>query len=146
MKLNNKGWGLTYLIVAGCVILLILIITSIRINSFIKENKKNHKADNSDSSEVRDYDYSSFYITLEETLVKAGRSYSSYHETLINNTEVYTLVTYDTLKEEGFISSLSDPAGNGSCDGYVLIYNDYTVKGFIECEKYKTEDYDKWVE
>ena len=142
MKLNNKGWGLTYLIVAGCIILLVLIISSIRINNLIKESKKSHKEP--ESVETKDVSYSAFYKTLEEELEKAGDSYSLYHETLIDNATDHVYVTYNTLKEEGYISSLPDPEGSSSCDGFVIIYNDYSIKSYINCQNYKTDGYDNW--
>jgi len=146
MKLNNKGWGLTYLIVAGCIIILVLIITSIKINNLIKESKNSSDSNQSEKTNNNDYDFSSFYTSLEESLIKAGQSYSLYHSTLIENSGNYTLVTFDTLKSEGYIDNLPDPSGGKSCDGYILIYSDYSIKSFIECEKYKTEQYDEWID
>ena len=143
MKLNDKGWGLGFLIIAAVIIFLILIVSSIKINNLIKESKKT----NSNSTKINNnVDDSALYKTLETNLEDAGESYVLYHETLLDYTDDYIIVDYETLKNEGHITSLPDPNGNKNCDGFVMIKTDYSVKPFIKCSKYKTLNYDLWVE
>lgn len=146
MKLNNKGWGLGYLIVVGTVIIIILIISSVKIRNFIRENQESNKKKQNDAVDTIKTDNNAIFTALELRLEEAGESYTVYHETLIDNTEDYLIVSYDELKEEGHISSLPDPDGDKSCDGYVMIKPDFSVKPFLSCTNYKTLDYDLWVE
>lgn len=145
MKLNNKGWGLGFLIVIGTLFLLILIFVSIRIRSITHQSKDDNKSSNNSSSENMTID-SSLYVSLEQVLKRAGETYTVYHTTLVENTSDHLIVSFDTLKSEGLIESLSDPYGNGDCEGYVFIKSDYSVNPFIKCSKYETLNYSLWVD
>lgn len=143
MKLNNRGWGLGFLIIVGVFFLLLLILVSMRIRSLTHELKdsdsKNETSENTSSS-------GNLYVSLEEVLKKAGESYTMYHGSLVENTSDYFTVWFDTLKNEGFIESLPDPEGAGNCSGYVLIKNDYSVYPFIKCSNYESLNYYLWVD
>ena len=143
MKLNNKGWGLGFLIVIGCLFLLILIFVSIRIRSLTHQQKKNNNSESTESSQTN---YDGIYTSLEGQLQKAGESYAVYHPTLVENTTDHIIVYFYKLKEEGFIESLPDPEADENCVGFVMIKNDGEVKPFIKCNNYKTLNYDLWVE
>jgi hypothetical protein len=148
MKLNNRGWGLGFLIIAGVIVILILIVTSIKINNLIKDNRKSNDSNkNSQQTDTSDnVETSALYKTLETNLEDAGEAYLIYHETLLDNTDDFIIVKYDTLKSEGHITNLPDPVGNKNCDGYVMIKTDFSVKPFIKCSNYKTLNYDLWEE
>lgn len=141
MKLNNRGWGLGFLIVIGALFLLILIFVSMRIRSMTHQLKDDKKTDNSSENSKINKD---IYVALEERLKKAGETYTIYHPSLIDNTNDHLIVWFDTLKSEGLIESLADPSGNGNCSGYVFIKTDDSVQSFIKCEDYKTLNYDLW--
>ena len=83
MKLNNKGWGLGYLIVVGVLFILILVFVSLRIRA-LTHQFKDDKKDNKKSSVKSDVN-TDLYRTLEARLEKAGESYAVYHHTLIEN-------------------------------------------------------------
>jgi hypothetical protein len=133
MKLNNKGWGLSFLLVVGTIFLLILIFVSIRINSMTKKHNQNRKL----QEEIVDSSKSSnpLYSALETQVENAGKSYVVYHSTLVENSSDHIIVSKNKLIEEGFISDLSDPDGNGTCDAYskavdgVTYYKKYDVLG-----------------
>jgi len=144
MKLNNKGWGLGFLIIVGVLFLLILIFVSLRIRALthqFKDNKKDKKETSEKSSVNTD-----LYRTLEASLEKAGESYSIYHLTLMENSSDHVIVWYETLKNEGFIESLPDPEAEGECKGYVMIKDEDSVESFVKCSKYETLNYDLWVD
>lgn len=149
MKLNNRGWGLNFLIIVGALFILLLVFVSIRIRSVTHQIKEDGKKSNSSNKEYVP-DNNEVYILLEQSLKKAGESYSvmvtipavlDYHDQFV--------VKYETLKNSGYIESLRDPSGNGDCEGYVLIKVDdgnNSVDPYIKCEKYKTLNYDLWVD
>ena len=145
MKLNNKGWGLGFLIIVGAIFLLILIVSSIKINKFIKDSKDDSKKQQNTSTDTK-VDNNAIYTALELRLEDAGESYIVYHETLLDYVEDHIIVKYSTLKDEGHISSLPDPDGEVNCDGYVMIKTDFSVKPFLKCTNYKTLNYDLWVD
>lgn len=144
MKLNNKGWGLSFLIIVGVIFLLILIFISLRIRSMTHQLKDDDKK-TSKTSEKKTID-SSLYKSLEERLLKSGETYIVVEHNIIDSINNYIVVPYTTLKEKGYIESLADPSGKGDCAGYVLIKNDESVQPFIKCESYETLNYDLWVE
>jgi len=53
-------------------------------------------------------------------------------------------ISYETLKNEGYIDSIADSNGNG-CNGYVLVSknNELTnnYQGYILCNNYQTKNY-----
>ena len=145
MKLNNRGWGLSFLIVIGAIFLLILIFISLKIRSMTHQIKDDNKEDSNKSSENRNID-SGLYSSLETVLKRAGESYTVENSSIIDNADDHVIVNYSELKSKGYIESLADPNGNGNCDGYVFIKLDYSVQSFIKCDGYKTTNYDLWVE
>ena len=146
MLLNNRGWGLRYIIVIICVTALILIFTSLRIRAFIRDNRDSNKTSENGKKSKDTRDDANLYSALEIELEEAGEAYIIYHETLLEYSTDHVIVSYDTLKDEGFINGLPDPASDKNCDGYVMIYDDSSAKGFISCEKYETMNYDLWVD
>lgn len=144
MKLNNRGWGLSFLIIVGVIFLLVLIFISIKIKSLTKQVKKEN-TDNNQGTVHNKVD-NQLFEQMEIKLSKAGESYTVFHSTLVENTTDHLIVTFETLKSEGFIESLPEPDGTGDCDGYVMIKNDSSVNSFIKCKDYKTLNYDLWKE
>ena len=145
MKLNNRGWGLGFLITIGTIFIIILIAVSIGIRSMthqLKDDKKDSKSSDSTTTTTNN----SLYELLEASLQKAGESYTNYHPTMVENTEDHLIIKYDTLKNEGFIETLKDPNNDGDCAGYVFIKHDYSVQSFIKCKDYTTTNYELWVD
>ena len=145
MKLNNKGWGLSFLIIVGTLFLLILIFVSLRIRSMTHQVKDDDKDDKNKSSENMTID-DGLYEPLELVLKRAGESYTIDNSSEIDNISDHLIVTFQDLKLRGYIESLADPNGTGNCDGYVFIKHDYSVQSFIKCDSYKTTNYDLWVD
>ena len=145
MKLNNKGWGLSFLIIVGTLFLLILIFVSLSIRSMTHQVKYDDKDDKNKSSENMTID-DGLYEPLELVLKRAGESYTIDNSSEIDNISDHLIVTFQDLKLRGYIESLADPNGTGNCDGYVFIKHDYSVQSFIKCDSYKTTNYDLWVD
>ena len=145
MKLNNRGWGLGFLIVIGAIFLLILIFVSLRIRALTHQTKEDNKSDKNQSTETTTMD-SGLYESLELVLKRAGEAYTIDNSSLIDNISDHLIVDFEELKTKGYIESLADPKGNGNCDGYVFIKHDYSVQSFVKCSSYKTTNYDLWVD
>ena len=143
MKLNNKGWGLSFLIVVGALFLLILIFVSLRIRSMTHQTKDSDKNNKTNESTTID---GGLYESLELVLKRAGESYTVDNASQIDNISDHLIVTFYDLKVRGYIESLADPNGAGNCDGYVFIKNDYSVQSFIKCANYETTNYSLWVD
>lgn len=80
------------------------------------------------------------YIKEEEKLVDACRSYVDanklYSDKKLN-------ISFNELKEAGFINELS--VESDDCDGYVIVKNKESMeyKSYIKCGKYATGGYSK---
>ena len=148
MKLDNRGWSFNFFIVVGTLFLLILIVVSIRIRSMTHQFKEDNKEDSNKSSEKSTINKTddNVYVLLEQTLKKAGDSYAALNSSMVDDIDDHIIVSYETLKSNGFIESLADPNGSGDCDGYVFIKSDYSVQPFIKCSNYETLNYSLWVD
>ncbi len=125
MKLNNKGWGTTEMIVISLALLIALIVSIY----FISKLYGSFSLSNSNK----------IYVDLENNLVKATRKYVRDND--INVVTNYR-VSYELLKQNGYINELKD-SNNKDCNGYVIITNlDSKVyyKGYVICENYVTEN------
>ena len=145
MKLNNKGWGLGFLLVFGALFLLILIYVSFRIRSMTHQLTDDEKNKISEK-ETKDNINVSLYKSMEDTLSKSGEMYVLDHPTLVENTEDHLIVWLSTLKQESLIGSLDDLEGQGECSAYIFIKQDGSVQPFVKCSKYETLNYSLWVE
>ena len=146
MKLNNRGWGLGFLIVVGAIFLLILIFVSIRIRVMTHQMDEKKDSNKTQEKSSNDSVNRGLYTVLEQTLKKSGETFTIYHTTLIDNIDDHLIVWVSTLKQEGLIDTLDDPEGEGECNGYVFIKNDGSVQSFIKCSKYETLNYTLWAD
>lgn len=127
-KLNNKGWGLSSMIVYTCIILIALLIATFYVIAL--------------------------YSDLDKNLYGSANSYHEQEENLKNNAIKYIksrtkgdgnyTITYGILKENNYIGKIQDNKTNNECDGYVKIevkdYN-YEAKSYLKCDSYVTEGY-----
>ena len=126
MKLNNKGWGTMEMLLLTGGLLIALLVAVFFISKL----------------------YGSFagsignrqYMDLENKLEAAAKNYITDRNIEVNGDYK---VTYETLKNNNYISDLSDINGNG-CNGYVQIITVDKIshyKGYIICPEYQTNDY-----
>ena len=128
--MNNKGFGLSELLVFIGIFLFILVFVSIYGRAKLgNESFYNQPDVDINSVETVGEDYSS----LENKLLKAARKYNI-------NKDSNQVITLSNLKKANLIDDLIGP-DNIKCDGYVMydfIYDDYTP--YINCgEKYTTK-------
>ncbi len=84
------------------------------------------------------------YFKLEDSLVSATKKYYESKYSYPNKDES-KYVTYKELKENNVLESLNN--GDDTCDGYVRVTLKGAVeyKAYIKCNKYKSKDYDKYI-
>ncbi|MGM9834581.1 MAG: hypothetical protein ACI31M_02220 [Bacilli bacterium] len=136
LKLNNKGWGMSTMIVCTSLILVALLITSfyvIRLYSQIDDI-----TDSSNSTEEEKIDYS-VYHKMETDLGNGAVNYLK--ELSINLNDLSYNITYETLKTHNFVNKFVDIKTNKECIGYVVVDNNYRYDAFIKCDSYETEGY-----
>ena len=120
MKLNNKGWGLTQMLIMTAVLFFLLLLVSYYI--YIFYNSLDERGGTK-------------YFVLESTLKSAAVLYSK------NINSSSGRVSLTTLKSLGYIDYFQDDNGN-DCNGYV-IYNDDRYDSYIRCNNFVSQSYDR---
>ena len=138
--LNNKGWGLSTLVMCLAVILFFLLMSFIYATSF---NKKIDEGNN-DNIEIEepiiDYNY---YKELEKNMDKAAIKYINNSVLNIENNEMI-MVSARNFIDFGYLENFVDSITKNECSGYSIIKNEnkgYKVSSYINCDNYKTEGY-----
>ena len=126
---NNKGWGTLEMILLCIGLLIALIISiyfiSVLYKSFGIETKTNKQYED---LEVKLSDAAKRYIGVTNLRVPDGTT---------------SKLTYEVLKEKGYIAELKDSNGK-DCTGYVIIQNVDTINhftSFIKCKNYTSNNY-----
>ena len=146
MKLNNKGWGLTEMIIICCGVLLCLLIIIYYVNVFtgsFKEKPETTPAvinppkepDNTNKEpEVEEEDtdqYTDYIILLQEKAI-------NYVLTLnIMEEETTLYIPVEDLINNNYVDKLED------CDGHVDVNksNDiYTANAYLTCSNFSNEE------
>ena len=137
MKLNNKGWGLSTLLICFCIILIFLVISVYYAYRFSEKIDKDIEPDNSDNI-VIDY-----YKNLENNINSAILNYINNGQIIVNNGSTMMLGLTD-LRELGFTENIIDKVTRNECSGYVIIKNINNVmdiNSYLKCDNYITEGY-----
>lgn len=121
MKLNNKGWGLKEMVIVSILLFLCLFIASYYI--YVLYNR------------LTSNDYSQ-YFNLEHKLKNAAANYIIDYSIDLDDKASISL---SEIRKKRYLISFEDEDGN-DCSGYVII--DYgSIKPYIKCNNYTTEDY-----
>ena len=141
LKLNEKGWGLGFLIFMIVLFISILIGASIGIKKLSK-SMKNKKSDSVPLEQTKDY--SKMYSLLEDKLKNAGEYFVLDNESVLYSNSSDIKITLDYLKNNGYIDDLLDPVYKDSCSGFIIIKSESDVVPYISCSGYETINYDLW--
>lgn len=129
-KLNNKGWGLSSMIVYTSIILIALLIATFYVIALYSDLDKNIYGNSNNKS----------FENSEEKLKSNAIKYIKAR----TNEDGNYIVTYDMLKNADYIEKITDDKTNNECDGYVKInikdYN-YEANSYLKCDSYVTEGY-----
>ncbi len=127
MKLNNKGWGTTEMILLCCGLFIFLLIAVFFINRFYNSLGK---------------EATSNYMHLETSLANASKEYIDDNNIIVTNS---LIINAEDLIANNYINQLKDSKGN-ICTGYAKIVNNSSImeyQGFIRCKNYETPNYSK---
>ena len=141
LKLDEKGWGYTPLIVFGAIFIIFLVGACLAI-SFIKRETKKENNNPVPLNETKNYDR--MYQLDEDKLENAGEYYVLDNETYFNNSSDNTKISLTYLVNNGYIEQIYDPIYEDPCEGFVIISKNKSVKSFIKCSNYTTNGYDNW--
>ncbi len=131
MKLNNHGWGLKEMLFFSAILLFFVLLVSVLINSLYSQlDLSNNGSSTSSSSTSSGYTYKD----IENNLKFAAQRYIKNHAD--DDSEI---LTSDELLESKYIMSSKLKTSNDTCEGYVMITDDYET--FIHCNNYETEGY-----
>lgn len=126
MKLNNRGWSTTeMLLLSGG--LFIALLVAIFFISKLYGSLELSTANNQ-------------YVDLENKLERAAKDYINKNNIIVTDE---LQISLNTLKSGNFITDLKDK-DNNECNGYVkvvVINEKYYYSSFISCENYKTTNY-----
>ena len=127
MKLNNRGWGTTEMLLLSGGLFLALIIAIVFISELYGSFETSLGA--------------GYYIDVENKLALAAQEYIDKENITVTNKYIISL---KDLQKKLLIGKLVDQKGK-KCDGYAIVENDGTTlnyHGYISCKNYKTADYD----
>lgn len=166
--MNNRGFGLTEMLIIMGTLILCLVVVVITYNTSFKndnvdiEDKQTsfesiNKQENIDN--IKDYNINKETkeqqekIEKEEKLTKKEQKYKSIEEKLVNTAKLYIDNNYDLkneevtisikkLIEENYISVIKDPMeSDKECSGYIT-YDGSTYKAYLKCgDNYQTGNY-----
>ena len=135
MKLDNKGWGLSTLLICFFIILFFLIISVYYAHTFSTkiDNEQN------ESEELNN----NYYKELESNINFIVNDYINSGKIVVNNGST-TLLGLSELKQLGFTENIIDEVTKNECSGYVIIKNINNVmdiNSYLKCDNYITEGY-----
>lgn len=134
MKLNNHGWGLKEMLFFSAMLLFFVLLVSVLINSLYSQLDLSNNGSSSSSTPSSSTNNGYTYKDIENNLKIAARKYIKNHAD--DDSEI---LTSDELIENKYLTSSKLKTSNDTCEGYVMITDDYEV--FIHCNNYETEGY-----
>lgn len=138
MKLDNKGWGLTQMLVCCGILVLFLVISIVMINRLMNPKAKNLS---------KNIAYSLKNSDIENNVEKASlRYFNDYYKQNINWENI--TITIENLKYRNYLTENDLKTENTKCGGYALIMKNeqekITAKAYIDCKNYVTTGYQIW--
>ena len=160
--MNNKGFGLTEMLLFIVACLVILVITTIIINQKFN-NLNNSATDNNIQTQIIGEKSEEVDIIEddeeEEELTKLEKKYKELTDKMLNTAKIYVSNNYtgrtdkmviklSTLIEEGYMDQMLDPDDETIlCNGYVTYNGEFYYETYLRCgDNYQTENYNTELE
>lgn len=138
--LNNKGWGLSTLVICLAVILFFLLISFVSAINFNNKIESENKNETNSGDRIIDNEY---YINLEKNMDQAAIKYINSNISDFENNETI-MISAKRFIEYGYLENMIDLISKNECNGYSIIKNyngTYKVTSYINCDNYKTDGY-----
>ena len=138
--LNNKGWGLSTLVICLAVILFFLLISFVSAINFNNKIESENKNETNSGDQIIDNEY---YINLEKNMDQAAIKYINSNISDFENNETI-MISAKRFIEYGYLENMIDLISKNECNGYSIIKNyngTYKVTSYINCDNYKTDGY-----
>lgn len=128
--LNKNGWGLQEMLILSGILIIFLVIAIYFIYTMYSEI---------------DFMGNDYYVNMEKDLESNTREYlDKYYDGVLTSDDV--IIAEEVLEQKGLGVNLVDKVGN-MCSGYAVANKskgNISVKGYIDCGKYKTDGYKEW--
>lgn len=142
MKLNNRGWSLREMLFFMLILIVCLLIATFylfRLYSQLDSDKENFVEEN----KIEEIKNEKNYEEYEKDLKKSARHYiENLYEGELSSQFVISITE---LKEENLLTEYSDY----NCKGYITVFEnneEYDYKPYLNCDDYKTKDYNELYE
>ena len=129
--MNQNGWGIRWELGIILLFIVCLIVATIGINKLgLFDEHTTYVTDTPSSG----YDYNA----LESRLSAAAVKY--YKNKYPNGTTDTLIISYSTLKNNGYISALYDERDR-ECNGYSKVTGSGACVSYVRCSRYRTSGY-----
>lgn len=151
MKLNNKGWGMTHLLIGIGIIVAFLLVAAfftLRLNKILEDSGISPTKDNITTTNTNTIDSTAknYYISKSNEIITATNKYLTQEDIALERDSTIQ-IELDLLVNHDYLDDIKDYYTNKSCQGYALTYLDSNyikeIKAYIKCDNYTTEGYEK---
>ena len=140
MKIDNKGWGLTTMLLMVAVIFIALLTAtffSIRLNAML--GKQNNESEEKVQKAVNE----TYYIGKLNEMTIAVNNYVNDNGVILSKDKLRINLT--TLVNSNYINEIYDSLSNNVCSGYSYVYlnndNIKQVNSYLKCDNYTSIGY-----
>ncbi len=131
--MNKHGWGLRAELAFVLLFVICILVSTILLHRMGIFGRRDEVLDPINYTREKDFDF----VSLEKTVSDAAKRY--YNDLYYNNMDT-VIVSVDTLKNKGYMTSIFDNR-NRECKGYSMIVNGGNAVSYIRCSTYKTTGY-----
>ena len=140
MKIDNKGWGLTTMLLMVAVIFIALLTAtffSIRLNAML--GKQNNESEEKLQTAVNE----TYYIGKMNEMNIAVNNYVNDNGVILSKDKLRINLT--TLVNSNYINEIYDSLSNNVCSGYSYVYlnndNIKQINSYLKCDNYTSIGY-----
>ena len=140
MKIDNKGWGLsTMLLMIGVILIFLLVATffAIRFNALMGNQN------NEDEERLQKVVNQAYYVNRVNEMTQAAEKYINEENIVLTSEPIKIGMTM--LTSYGYMNQITDYVTNNKCLGYSMAYLNASdikiIKSYIKCDNYESKGY-----